>query len=380
MANTITLRFLNEDIILKDTFEIKKYLLDFLKEWKLYFGDFKIPTQLNNAFTALSTIEKNIKIDDDPFDTKELVNKHLEKDRWPTVSVFKHRVSVQSEINAASYLFGAIYGRFYPATNELISISYNTLGVLDHDAFRVNLVDGNKIFSEITQNYNSISSKATEIELIANKSRKILDEHEKMVISSQNYIEDLNRNFAEKVEDSIIEFNSKIVNEIKVAKDTAATQLQLKEAQSYWAEKFSIHSGKEIKSFIFLILTGIFLIASMPFAIKFLINEIQSKSDKIVDPLTISISFLIAVSFWMMRTLNKIWISHSHLKNDAHEKMVMTKTFLSLYQKDGICFSDDQKSMFLNSIFKSAHDGMVKDNNLVTPMSELLNNFKKNNA
>lgn len=122
------------------------------------------------------------------------------------------------------------------------------------------------------------------------------------------------------------------------------------------------------------------MIFTMPFAIKFLINEIQGESDKIIDPLTISISFLIAISFWIMKTLNKIWISHSHLKNDAHEKMVMTKTFLSLYQKDGICFSDDQKSLFLNSIFKSAHDGMVKDTNLVTPMSEFLNNFKKNNA
>jgi len=78
-----------------------------------------------------------------------------------------------------------------------------------------------------------------------------------------------------------------------------------------------------------------------------------------------------ALGVWAIRLIVRIFLSHSHLATDAAERVTMVKTYLSLLEGDKMP-SDDDRKLILQSLFRPAADGIVKDEGLPNPVLDAL--------
>lgn len=64
-------------------------------------------------------------------------------------------------------------------------------------------------------------------------------------------------------------------------------------------------------------------------------------------------------AFWIGRLLTKLYLSEHHLRIDAHERAVMTTTYLALIRSGAA--SEAERSIILEALFRQSADGIVKD-------------------
>lgn len=86
----------------------------------------------------------------------------------------------------------------------------------------------------------------------------------------------------------------------------------------------------------------------------------------------VSVLVLIGVlGVWATRLLVRMFLSNIHLSTDAAERVVMVKTYLSLLEDDKV-LSDEDRKLVLQSLFRPASDGIVKDEGLPHPALDVL--------
>lgn len=86
----------------------------------------------------------------------------------------------------------------------------------------------------------------------------------------------------------------------------------------------------------------------------------------------VSVLVLVGVlGVWATRLLVRMFLSHIHLATDAAERVVMVKTYLSLLES-GKLFSDEDRKLILQALFRPASDGIVKDEGLPHPALDAL--------
>jgi len=78
-----------------------------------------------------------------------------------------------------------------------------------------------------------------------------------------------------------------------------------------------------------------------------------------------------ALGVWAVRLIVRMFLSHSHLGTDAAERVTMVKTYLALLESEKLP-SDDDRKLILQSLFRPAADGIVKDEGLPNPLLEAL--------
>lgn len=78
-----------------------------------------------------------------------------------------------------------------------------------------------------------------------------------------------------------------------------------------------------------------------------------------------------ALGVWAVRLIVRMFLSHTHLTTDAAERVTMVKTYLALLESDKMP-SDDDRKLILQSLFRPAADGIVKDEGLPNPLLEVL--------
>jgi hypothetical protein len=83
--------------------------------------------------------------------------------------------------------------------------------------------------------------------------------------------------------------------------------------------------------------------------------------------------FVVAVFFsvWVIRILVRLFFSHLHLAADAAERRTMILTYLSM-AREGTQFAPDDKTLIVQHLFRTASDGLVKDDAAPPTLIELL--------
>ncbi len=80
---------------------------------------------------------------------------------------------------------------------------------------------------------------------------------------------------------------------------------------------------------------------------------------------------LTTLSLWVVRIIVRIFLSHTHLENDAAERVTMAKTYLALI-RDGALNNKENIGTVLAALFRPTGDGIVKDEGLPPSAMEWL--------
>lgn len=198
---------------------------------------------------------------------------------------------------------------------------------------------------------------------------KLEDELNSRTREFSRLVEDLKSFHSEAIEAQRIEY----IDSIEDLKKAFEVDLSLKSAVKYWSDKARKHrkDAKNIISiltyfspFALIVLAGIIFMIFL--ASNSLNGDLIDKNFKYV----ISAIF-ITVFVWGFRLAVKIWLSNHHLANDAEERVILVQTYLAL-MKDGGVPQDDDKKIVMNSIFRQAADGVVKDDGMPNPILNLV--------
>jgi hypothetical protein len=152
---------------------------------------------------------------------------------------------------------------------------------------------------------------------------------------------------------------SKHEDNLKTLLNTYDQKLALLKPVEYWNQKQKFHKRRSIQFggvslFGFLILTG-----SLGAAIYFMLRGLgQNENPKHwqIGILLVAVFF----SIWVMRVLVRLFLSHLHLAEDAAERRTMIQTYLSI-AREGTQFAPEDKALILQHLFRTASDGLVKD-------------------
>ncbi|MFN0075712.1 MAG: DUF6161 domain-containing protein [Prosthecobacter sp.] len=146
---------------------------------------------------------------------------------------------------------------------------------------------------------------------------------------------------------------------LKNIEDTFHNKLALQKPIDYWREKKVSHV-KLAKRFAWA--SGIVLVV-FGVGLGFLIHWAFGNLEANENPKHWQVGVTIIAAFfviWIVRLLVRMFLSHQHLAADAAERVTMVQTYLSLsLEGQGVAPAD--RSVILQQLFKSASDGLVKD-------------------
>ena len=160
----------------------------------------------------------------------------------------------------------------------------------------------------------------------------------------------------------------------KATEETFHNKLALQKPVDYWVKKKEQHTKLTVRfawaSGIVLTLAVIWLILVALWAFGSLEPK-ESPEAWRVGVAVISAFFAI----WIVRILVRLFLSHQHLATDASERVTMVQTFLSL-SLETKNFTDADRAVILQQLFRNASDGIVKDDAAPPNVLELLSRQK----
>jgi hypothetical protein len=169
---------------------------------------------------------------------------------------------------------------------------------------------------------------------------------------------DLNDLYAAK-DTAFAELASKHEVNLKNIEDTFHNKLALQKPIDYWKEKKATHVELAKRfawaSAIALVVFGVGLV----FLIHWAFGDLEANE----NPKHWQVGVTIVAAFfviWIVRLLIRMFLSHQHLAADAAERVTMVQTYLSL-SREGQGVAPADRSVILQQLFKSASDGLVKD-------------------
>ena len=152
---------------------------------------------------------------------------------------------------------------------------------------------------------------------------------------------------------------NKHVAQLEAIEETYDRKLALRKPVAYWRTKEKSHTEASKKFGTAALLSGIALLVGMGFLIHWIFKDLakgESPEHWQFGMLLMAVFFVI----WLLRILLRLFFSHIHLASDAAERRTMILTFLALSREGSEVALDDRK-LILQHLFRSASDGLVKD-------------------
>lgn len=162
---------------------------------------------------------------------------------------------------------------------------------------------------------------------------------------------------------SAVQHSAKI--EVELIQDTRAAfqeQMRLKAPVEYWAEKRIQHNQSSqdwLKALgVFVVIAAIAVGLAFNAALSSVGNQALSGRHILI---LAGMGTLLTFAFWMAKLIVRIYLGERHLATDAEERRVMTQAYLALINESAA--SSDERVVILSSLFKTAQDGIVRDDN-----------------
>lgn len=148
-------------------------------------------------------------------------------------------------------------------------------------------------------------------------------------------------------------------------KTTAAYNefMHLQAPVEYWAKKAGAHQQAEKEAFGRLIL--FFPLALVLLAVIFgitawqLLQPSPDRDTSVYFVVSAGLATIAGLIFWIGRLLTRLYLSEHHLRKDAEEREIMTRTYLALTRDDAA--DEKDRHIVLSALFRNASDGIVKD-------------------
>lgn len=156
--------------------------------------------------------------------------------------------------------------------------------------------------------------------------------------------------------------------------DKYTKQLEYKSAVELWDTRAATHRAAASKTQFWLIGSGIVFVIGITLLVVLLGDQVASSfvtercdaQGSCVNgwsakgPLTIGSILLVAsLVLWLLRTLNKFYLSARHLASDAEERKAFAQTFLAFREDELV--DDKHEAIVLAALFRPTQDGVVSD-------------------
>lgn len=155
-------------------------------------------------------------------------------------------------------------------------------------------------------------------------------------------------------------FKKERVSEFDTIIKTYDHKLALQAPVNYWNNKSKSNYGVAgILGVVFFIAIWIIIANFEPLAK----DVSQGIVDKNYYPL-IQFSSIAIIAIWLLRIIVKIFYSKLHLAEEAREKEMFIKTYLSMLRETDALKDDSDRHLILQSIFSPSKNGIIKDDGL----------------
>lgn len=158
--------------------------------------------------------------------------------------------------------------------------------------------------------------------------------------------------------------------ELKAIEKTYDQKLALQKPVKYWQTKGAYHT-KRAKWFS---IAAFGTTATLAVGMGFLVHWTFANLKPDENPKHWQVGLLVIAAFfsvWLVRILVRMFFSHHHLAIDCAERRTMILTFLAM-SREGVEFAKDDKKLIIQHLFRSASDGLVKDDAAPPTLFELL--------
>lgn len=159
---------------------------------------------------------------------------------------------------------------------------------------------------------------------------------------------------------------NKATASLRETENTFRAFMELQAPVEYWNDKATEHKKNRRTMAISVALYFVVLIAALSSAFYqagSLVQELHTPggNEPVVLYLLITggLAILSTVGFWIGRILTKLYLSEHHLKIDAEERAVMTKTYLALSESGNA--SENERQIILTALFRGSTDGIIRD-------------------
>lgn len=155
------------------------------------------------------------------------------------------------------------------------------------------------------------------------------------------------------------------INEVRNAYEEA---MRLQAPVRYWTQKAKTHGKSEFWAIIRLCVYFPLALGLLGWAFfeafELLINGNPARPNVPLPAATylvVSGGLIVAstFAFWIGRLFTKLYLSEHHLRKDAHERAIMTTTYLALIRTGAA--SENERTIILEALFRPSPDGIVKD-------------------
>lgn len=151
----------------------------------------------------------------------------------------------------------------------------------------------------------------------------------------------------------------KHVGNLKGIEDAYDQKLALQKPVEYWDSRQKYHQKRSFRFGITGLAVGLVAVGGLGCLVYWVFSRLAPTD----NPRHWQVGILVVAAFfavWIVRIFVRLFFSHLHLATDAAERRTMILTYLAM-AREGAEVKPEDKKLILQHIFRSASDGLVKD-------------------
>lgn len=272
----------------------------------------------------------------------------LREDRGEEIAIAAYTVLARSSLNlhgnqrrtalSAGLLIGTLEGWLYDRSIDWASGAQR------------------EVFDDLSSDYQAaIQEQDRRFAQIVAKNQMLNDEFAKELKEKSESLGNLqvsqDQEFRELVE--------KHVKNLVSIESTYDQKLALQKPVEYWKTKERYHAKRSLWFGISAIVVGLLCALGTGGIIYWVFSRLPVGG----DPKSWELGVLLVGAFfgiWFTRVVVRLFFSHLHLATDASERRTMILTYLAM-SREGSQFAPEDKGLIIQHLFRSASDGLVKD-------------------